>query len=786
MPSVVVNWALRTRCRSTQPASILCALRLAESEHPHQRILAVPSRLVKLTCVFGVLLATVHLNGVSHAQQGDGPPTLPETEVEAAPATLPETTVEAAPQAQGFVDPNGNYDYDPVLDGSMFSAPVANSYRAAESTTGSIIAVPDADIPATVNVVTQEVMQDQITLSLDEVIRNAGGVVQGGDSLFADRLFLRGLELQSRDFRRDGFLDPTFVPRDFQSIERVEILKGPASALYGAGSPAGVVNLITKKPIDTQFSDFAFTFGAWERARYTIDTNGRATQSGNVLYRINAAHEDAQSFRDFDFLSRTLIAPGATWEINPSTRITYQAEWHRDHRRGDQGIPVLGNDPLALPIDRYVGEPANDFIHYEEFRQTLMLTHELSDNWTFNVGGYSLFYEFPASVTAATTNPPPIGPFFFRSRTDIPLEDEQSQSFITNLAGDFYTGGFRHRLVTGLEYVYFDSNSLYNFSTLPPIDVTNPVYTNPPPFPGSDFTAAFPVFRQQRVGWYAQDLIDLNDYWKAVAGVRIDTVDFEFEREFFFSGFPIGGAETEQNFTYTTPRGGLIYQPYADDTLAFYYTYGQSFSPPGGGVYINPNPLRPILGEIHEAGVKTLLLPNLSLNAAGFYIKRRNADLNTGAFFLTQVGEERSQGAEVNLLGQINDRWSAIANYTYADVRLFDDFDPTLDGNRQRNVPYNTANFWTRYNVIQNDVHTIGAAIGLVYLDSRPGDLQNTFELPSYGRWDGGLYYERGPLYASCFIENLFDVEYASSSIDRAQVFPGAPFNARASVGYVW
>ena len=724
----------------------------------------------------------VSCGGVALAQAPQ-PPVLPETEVEAAPPVLPETNVQAYPQPT-YVDPNG--DYDPVIDGSMFSAPEAFGYRASESTTGTIIAIPDADLPGTVNVITQEVIQDQIILSIDDVVRNAGGVVQGGDGLFADRLFLRGLELQSRDFRRDGFLDPTYVPRDLQSIERVEILKGPASALYGAGSPAGVVNLITKKPIDAQFSDFAYTFGGWERSRFTIDTNGRVNESGSLLYRVNLAQEDAQSFRDFDYLSRTLIAPSVTWEMNPSTRLTYQLEWHRDHRRGDQGIPVIGNDPLALPINRYVGEPANDHINYEEFRQTLMLTHELSENWSFNIGVYSLFYEFPGSVTAATLNPAPIGTNYFRSRSDIALEDEQSQSFITNLAGDFCTGGLRHRMVTGVEYVYFDSNSLYNFSTLPPIDVTNPVYSNPPIIPGSTFTSAFPVYRQQRVGWYAQDLVDLNDHWKALAGVRIDSVNLRFDRDFYFSGFPIGGADSDQNFTYTTPRGGLIYQPFADESLSFYYTYGQSFSPPGGGVYQNLNPLRPVIGEIHEAGIKTELTENLSLNAAGFYITRRNADLNTGSFFLTQVGEERSQGAEVNLLGQISERTSAIANYTYADVRLFDPFDPTFDGKRQRNVPYNSANFWVRHNLVQNECHTFGVALGLIYLDSRPGDLANTFELPAYGRWDGGLYYERGPLYASCFLENLFDKEYAAASVDRAQVYPGAPFNARAQVGIVW
>jgi len=734
-----------------------------------------------------VVMSWCNQQGFVVAQEpaAEPPATLPETNVEAAPPTVPETNVEAEPQP-GFDFDAFTQSDDPVVNGTRFSSPLTDGYRAPSSTAGTLLDIPDADVPATVNSITKGLMKDQQALQFNDVIRNAGGISTGGDTLFADRVMMRGFELQSRDYRKDGFLDPTFVPRDFQNIERVEILKGPASVLYGSGSPAGMVNLVTKKPLDAQFSDFGFTFGSWNRARYTVDNNGRVNQSGTVLYRLNMAQEDAESFRDYDFLSRTQISPTVSWQLSDATKLTWSGEWHRDNRRGYQGVPVVGGNPLALPPSRYVGEPENDYLHTQEFRQTLMLSHELSDNWTFNMGGSSLFYRFPGSVTAASGNPAPgffpdvPQPYFYRSRTDIPKENEQSQSMIANLAGDFYTGELRHKALVGMEYVYFDSDSLYSFGAVNPIDVTNPVYLNPPTIPLG--ATGFPIFRQQRVGGYLQDLVEFTPQWKGLAGVRFDTVDFRFDRALFFGG-PPAIFSSEQQFNRVTPRAGLIFQPFADESLAFYGNYTQSFAPPGGGIYVNPGNLKPILGEGYEVGVKTLLLEGLSLNAAGFYATRQNADLNTSSFFLTQVGEERSQGAEVTLLGQVSERLSTTANYTYADVRLFDAFDPTYNNKRQRNVPYNSANFWTRYNLVQDEVHTFGLALGLIYLDSRPGDLPNTFSLPAYSRWDMGAFYQRGRMNASLYAENIFDVQYATSSINQYQVFQGAPVNLRANVG---
>ncbi|HTN74345.1 MAG TPA: TonB-dependent receptor plug domain-containing protein, partial [Pirellulaceae bacterium] len=263
----------------------------------------------------------------------------------AQPPVLPETEVEAPrPTATEPLTFDDQRVFDPVVDGYRFGSPLVRGYRAGSSTTGSIIDVPDIDLPATVNVIPRDLIRDQQALQFKDIARNAGGVVVAPDARQPDRIFLRGMEVTSRDFRKDGFYDPTIVPRDFQNIERVEILKGPASTLYGATGPGGMVNLITKKPLDDAFVDFNFTVGSYGQERYTLDANGWGTESGDVMYRINIAEENVDSFRDFGYTNRTLIAPSVTWEINENTRLTWLGEWHKDHRRPDFGIPSLNGN----------------------------------------------------------------------------------------------------------------------------------------------------------------------------------------------------------------------------------------------------------------------------------------------------------------------------------------------------------------------------------------------------------------------------------------------------------
>src|SRR5262249_54322055 len=152
--------------------------------------------------------------------------------------------------------------------------------------------------------------------------------------------------------------------------------------------------------------------------------------------------------------------------------------------------------------------------------------------------------------------------------------------------------------------------------------------------------------------------------------------------------------------------------------FSYYYSYSNSFTPPSGGAFISTTPLLPVIGNSHEAGIKTLLLDNLALTACGFHTTRDHDTFVVNPSTLSQVGQVRSQGAELNLLGTITQDWQVNANYTYTDT-LVSDADPLINGRSARNAPLNSANLWTRYNVVNDGYQTIGAALGLVYVGSR-------------------------------------------------------------------
>lgn len=728
------------------------------------------------------------------------PPTLPPTDVVGQPNAQGQTTATQPPaQGQGnsfdnFNNGLGDSQLPSVLENSIFGTVPVDGYFAPSTTTGTMLNIPDIQTPATVSPITRDVIRDQEAIRFTDVLRDAGAVVPVGAGLVGDSIFIRGQETGSRDFRKNGFFDPTLARRDLQNVERIEILKGPSSVLYGAGQPSGTVNFITKQPLDANFVTGGLMFGSFDLERYTVDAN--ATGDGSTLYRVNAAYEDANSFRDFGYNERTFVAPAVTWVLDPeTTTITWQGEYFRERRRGDLGIPAIGTDPLALPISRFVGEPGNDFAFIEEYRQQLYMTHKLDDQWTLFVGGASLFFDAPSSQTFAASPLPP--PFFtdtqfVRLRQDF-RDQEQAHSGMVNLAGDVDGPYFNHKMLFGTEQVYYDSESRIVGQTLnnpgdplnpqAPFDAANPVYGVSPP---QDVAFIFdaPVFRQERRGYYLQDYITLNENWQLLGGVRFDDVHFVFERN-----LGLGPARNDQRFDRTSPRAGIVFQP-IPDIMSIYFNYSLSFNAPTGSLGFVAEPVQPETGQQFELGIKTMLTDELTLNVAGFHIERENvpfADLFIDPIFgpiprFFQLGRQRSQGVELNLLGQITDVWSIVANWAYVDTELTDPNNPVLFGQPARNVPLHNGSFWTRYNFIQNGYRTFGAALGLVAVGNRTADLEATTFLPSYYRWDSGFFYKQGRMTASVYLENFGDIKYAVSSIDELQINPGAPFNARAQL----
>jgi iron complex outermembrane receptor protein len=716
-------------------------------------------------------------------------PTLPETRIVAEP--LPTTAPEAVFPPPGDADPTA---LPPLTftQSTIFGTPPVRGYLAPDTTTGTLIAVPEVELPASVSTVTSDIVHDQQILRVDDALRDVGGAIKSSDQLRPDSFVLRGFEVTSRNYRKNGLLDPTYTPRDLANVERVEILKGPSSSIYGAGQPAGMVNLITKKPLDTPYNRLQFQVGSWGQERFTLDSTGPLSIDGdeNLLYRFNFAYESRDSFRDYYYNDRMFLAPALTWLVDEDTAITWEGEYLQDRRRFDTGVTFLDGSLSRVPIENFLGEPADDFQLFQDWRQSVFLDHRIDDIWTLRIGATTLFYYAPSVGTFPISQG--LGPdTVARSRQVIDQFFEQYYGVTANLAAEFETGSWVHKLVLGTEQGWFISNNFRSRSSLPglqnyPIDAVNPMYSNPP---GIVLPAVFlSTYRQNRHGFYVQDLIELNEQWSLLAGLRFDHADVTFAREFDIFGIPIiRPTETDQGFDRWTPRIGLTYE-HIPDVLSYYASYSRSFDPPGGGARLTDDPLLPELGEAWEVGAKYQFTPQLLGQVAWFWIQKDNftidTQVSTPPFFVTsQVGSLTSQGVELTLVGQITERWSTTSNYTLTDAIMRDPSNADINDSAPRNVPRHIVNLWTRYNVVQTQQQTLGGGLGMIFVDDRFASFGGQLRLPDYTRFDAGVFYRRDLWDFALYLENLFDKRYYPGSVSDFQVTPGAPFNVRAQAG---
>jgi iron complex outermembrane receptor protein len=582
----------------------------------------------------------------------------------------------------------------------------------------------------------------------------------------------------------------------------VEFLKGPAAILYGGGQPGGVVNFLTRMP-QAQPSTFAeFQLGSFDLYRFVADSTGPVGDSNSLFYRGTVALENSHSFREFGLLQRVLATPSFTWVIDQATTLTVQAEFLYTRLFFDTGVVAPGGIVGLVPISESFNEP-DDFWHEDDYRISFFFDHRLDDHWTARLAASSFWFpaELQRTLPVAFVTPDTL----LRLKQFASSASEQYHSIIPALMGKFSTGPFNHQVLFGSELGWvvvpdFQLRQSNPFVTPMLLNIFDPIYRNAA-FGAPDPPLPFRIGvneEQTRYGFYAQDLIDLHHHWYLLVGGRYDIVHNQFiETANIPLGFPVGGiaplqvprvTRTDPTYDHWSGRAGLVWQPISE-VLAFYGSYSQSFNPVFGA-RSDSMPLVPETGFQWEGGLKADLLDKkLTFTAAGFFIVRDNVavpDPTKDLFFFRQVGQERSQGAELSLVGKLADNWSIIANYAYIDTKVLDDLDPMIVGKRFLSVPLNSGNLWTRYNLLQRTEQTFGVALGLVGIGERPGDLANTFTLPAYARWDAGLYYQRRNLSVSLYFENIFDVQYYAGSVSIFQIIPGAPFNVRGALRWAF
>jgi len=708
------------------------------------------------------------------AQQPQPQPSIPET-VKPEDETQPE---QIAPEEENFTSEQTNETEQPAqsAEGEEIEIVVTGEqetrYSVPNATTATRTDTPIRDIPQSIQVVPRQVLEDQQIIRIGDALQNVSGVNNlGSYSGYEELIKIRGFDVNTFQggYFRDGIRLFTFGFPETANLERIEVLKGPASILFGQAQPGGIVNLVTKKPLKEPYYSLQGTISNYDTYRGAFDVSGPLNNSGTLLYRLNAFYENAGSFRDFVNGERLFIAPVITWAIGPNTSLTIDAEFTDDSRTMDDGIPAIGDRPADIPLSRFLSEPFSEF-KKQEYSVGYVFNHRFNDNlsiqnafraqWLYPERYYPLFDSLDEDTGELSRSAYWAGGEYANYSTQ------------TDLLGKFATGSIQHQLLFGFEYSKTTENPNFQLGIpYPSINIFDPVYVRErypiePNFFRDDTT--------KTLGFYLQDQIDLTPNFKLLLGGRFDS--FDQTRTTRDLGEP--RQEFEQSDSKFSPRVGVVYQPI--ETVSLYASYTSSFRPNfGANRDASDDPFEPEEGRQYEIGVKTDFLDGrLNATLAAFDIKKQNvttADPNNPDFSI-QTGEQTSRGVELDVAGEIIPGWNIIASAAYVNAYISEDNTYEV-GNRLDNAPEFSSSLWTTYEIQSGNLQGLGFGLGLYYVGDRQGDLDNSYVLTDYFRTDAAIYYRRNNWRAALNIRNLFDIDYfAGSDGSRNQIQPGAPF----------
>ncbi|MEH2015407.1 TonB-dependent siderophore receptor [Nostoc sp.] len=680
----------------------------------------IDANTVRVTVVGEKILPTVELFddnaglvfGISSTAIATQPPQQPQT-----PQTQ-EKPPSQTPQQQPAAQPDEPIEL--VVTGEQ------DGYNVPNATTATRTDTSLRDIPQSIQVIPNQVIKDQGVNRLQDAVRNnAPGVSQyfGQNQSFVIRGFRQDFNLINGF--RSGVRAPSDV--DLANIERIEVLRGPASVLFGQLQPGGVINTVTKQPLSEPYYNVNFTGGQFSFYRSEVDLSEPLTDDGNLRYRLNTAYQNNGSFRDFVSEQRFSVAPVLQWNISKNTTLTVDFSYTYNDPQLDYGVLALSDGSLVLPINRALFYPSLDRYTEEQYQASYRFEHKFSDNWQLR-NGLSFSNTSSSGGYTYVENDFRDDRFLDKLYAD-GVSIAQSYQMQTDLIGKFATGSIQHQLLVGFDLSRTTDYFTFGNALLPTIDIFNPNYNVTRPDVqidnyGTTFT--------DTLGIYAQDQIDITDNLHLLIGGRFDFTEQYDSLDTFFQG--------DQAFS---PRVGIVYQPIKP--ISLYASYSQSFNPVIGRSRTQEL-FEPERGNQYEVGIKADITNKLSATLAAFQITKSNvltSDPVDPINFSIQIGEQRSRGVEFTIGGEILPGWNIIAGYAYTDARVTEDNDIPV-GELLQNVPKNAANLWTTYEIQSGDFKGLGFGFGLVFVGEQQGEFPNSnFQIPSYVRADAALFYRR-------------------------------------------
>ena len=650
-----------------------------------------------------------------------------------------------------------------------------DGYRATRSSSATKTDTAIRDIPQSISVIPVSVLNDLGSISVERALDFAGGVSKqnnfGGLTLY--EYSVRGFT--TSEFYKDGFSANRGYPStpDVVSIERIEVLKGPAASLYGRGDPGGTVNIVTKKPRPEAFATLHTSAGSWDRYRTALDVNTPLDEDGNVLSRVNLAVEDGQSFRDHVDRERVFVAPSFSWQLNPDTTLLVESEFVRHRSTFDRGIVAPNNVWSGVSRSTFLGEPNDGDIDNHNNLLQAALEHHLNDAWKLRLASHykqGKLWGFASEARALNADGHTVNRRYRERDND--WHDSITQ---LELRGLFDTGPWQHELLIGSEYENYRKNERVTTIAGSPyaIDIFQPVYGQPKPGGARSGTDFFEHVESRALN--LQDQILFTDTLRGMLGARLERFEQSIDDH-------TRNSTSRQHHDALTQRAGLLYQ--LTPEIGLFANASTSFKP-NNGLDAAGRSFDPEEGVGYEIGIKSELFDDrLSSTLAAFHIEKKNVlALDPGTDTSRAMGKARSQGFDLQVAGQVTDAVRVIGAFAYIDAEVTEGDKVIPTGSRILGVAKHSGSLLGVYAFQDGRLRGSDLGAAFTYVGDRSGEAGSDFELPAYHTVDLLAHYKASDnVTVGLNLNNVFDEKYFERSYSNYWVNPGEPRNFTVSL----
>ncbi|MDN3668086.1 TonB-dependent receptor [Echinicola jeungdonensis] len=706
---------------------------------------------------------------------------------------------------------------------------VETSYKNSTSFIGTKSSTPINKVPQSIGYVTKELALDQGAFRVNDIVKNISGVNQ---FTFYNDITIRGHRVKGQDISGNlvngmraftSFWKQQLIPH----IERVEVIKGPASALFGNASAGGTINRVTKKPLTESRQSISSTVGSFNTFRLLGDFTGPMTEDQSLLYRLNLGYENSDNFRDLQYDKNFVVAPSFSFLPSDKTRLNLDIVYQNSDGRLDRGQAVFGNGDLySVPITKALNA-ANDYLKEESINATISLRHQLTEGLSFNSSFMRSNYdedllEHRSNNTFAALGDGSLDPQKVGIRVGIRKRSWSNNNFNNYFNYDFTTGAIEHQMLLGYDYYqqvlhpggsqlrargYLTADGEGSINSYNPENKSeylldengNPVpvvahFDLTDPFANkmrdmSKYIYTTRVFAQSKLnshGIYIQEQASIGPL-KVLLGLRQE----------YFQDVLNYKSDNEEIITQNSliPRVGLVYALFPNINL--YGTYVQGLQPQSATVINNPDaggPFDPMVSELKEVGAKTDWFDGrMSGTLALYHLTEKGALYNANEpgnpDLLIQNGEEVSKGVEIDLAGKISENWSLTASYSFNEAVITQSDDENLIGRQKPNAPKHSGNIWSKYIIHNGYFKGLGFGLGIHFVTERFGSLGPSDQppiFPGYGIVDAAIYYKMNKFQIQMNVNNLLDKTHWVGGYDYLRAFPGAPRNIMTTVSYTF